>query len=167
MDIPLTQIPTILNLPPLVEAVLHIHRTCQLRNLASARPPKSNFIPTPLSTSTMAWFFLCPVILFSVMCSLASINALGLCSPDCPQETHWTPDLNDIIQRERNGDIFFSHGTLTARCVAILFNSNFPHHIMQSHHDQDGRVINLTLIIDGQQITITNIYMNPGTRARF
>lgn len=137
----LTQIPTILHLPPLVEAILHLHQTSQPRNLAPTRSPKSNFIPTPYQHSPWLALFFSNSFYF-LLCSLARNNALGLCFPDrrqtafkhfkrhkfiiLLQETYWTPDLNDIIQLKWNGDIFFSHETLTTRGVALLLKLKFP-----------------------------------------
>lgn len=84
----------------------------------------------------MARFILYYIILTSVMCSITGINALGQGSLDCRQtafnnfkrnkydvifiqETHWTPDLENITQHEWQGGIFCSHGSSTAKGVAF------------------------------------------------
>ena len=104
------------------------------------------------------------------MCSITSINALGLRSPDrrqtafnhftrnkydiiLIQETHWTPDLNDTIKNEWHGNTFFSHGTSNARGVAILLNSNLRHTVTHTQQDQHGRIIKITVTIDNQRLT--------------
>ena len=133
----------------------------------------------------MAYFILHYLILTSVMCSIASINALGLRSSDRRQtafnhfkrnkydiiflqETHWTPDIENIIQHEWQGGIFCSHGSPTARGVAILFNPHLNYTITNNTRDQDGRIIDVTITLDDHPINLVNIYApSTDTERRF
>ena len=139
-------------------------------NMALPLPPRPRFPHT-----TMARFILHYFIILSAMCSLVSINAHGLRSSDrrqtafhyfkrhkhdiiLLQETHWTHDIIDLIQREWNGMIFCSHGSATAKGVAILINPHSDYNVTQINSDHDGRIININISIDDHHLNIVNIY---------
>ena len=115
--------------------------------------------------------FLC----YFAMAVLISLNSQGLRSPDrrktafsyflrhradiiLLQETHWTDDIEMQIQREWDGEIIFNHGTNTARGVAILFHSRLDYTVKQTRSDNDGRILNVVLELDGRTLNIINIY---------
>ena len=62
------------------------------------------------------------------------------------------------IQREWDGEIIFNHGTNTARGVAILFHSRLDYSVKQTRSDNDGRILNVVLELDGRTLNIINIY---------
>ena len=115
--------------------------------------------------------FLC----YFAMAVLISLNSQGLRSPDRRktafsyflrhrpdiilfQETHWTDDIEMQIQHEWDGEIIFNHGTNTARGVAILFHSRLDYTVKQTRSDNDGRILNVVLELDGRTLNIINIY---------
>ena len=63
-----------------------------------------------------------------------------------------------VINREWSGDIFYSHGTNTARGVAILVSSRLNASILETKGDNEERIINMTIEIDDHNINIINIY---------
>ena len=106
---------------------------------------------------------------------LISVNAEGLRSPDrrktafsyflrhrldiiLLQETHWTVDMEMQIKLEWNGDVIFNHGTNNARGVAILIHSRLDYTVIQTRGDNEGRVLNILLNLDGHALNIINIY---------
>ena len=57
------------------------------------------------------------------------------------KKTHWSKDLETVIEAEWRGKIFFSHGTIRARGVAILFRDNFEIHVEHCMGDSEGRIL--------------------------
>ena len=119
--------------------------------------------------------YLCSLLLLLIMCSLVSINTQGLRSPDRRksafhffkihkydiiflQETHWTTDLQDVIQREWTGDIYFNHGTANSCGVGILFNPRFNYTHINTSQDSSGRVLAITIKIDDHYLQLVNLY---------
>ena len=113
--------------------------------------------------------------LLIIMINIASLNSQGLRSPDrrqtafsffrrnrldiiLLQETHWTVDLDIQIKHEWDGEVFFSHGTNTARGVAILINPRLDYIVRQIKHDNDGRILNILLEMDDCTFNMVNIY---------
>ena len=108
------------------------------------------------------------------MCSLVSLNTQSLRSPDCRkstfnflrihkyiiflQETHWTTDLQDAIQHEWTGDIYFNNGTANSCGVAILFNARFNYTHTNTSQDSSGRVLAITIKIDDHYLQLVNLY---------
>jgi len=62
------------------------------------------------------------------------------------------------IKRERNGDVIFNHGTNNARGVAILIHLRLDYTVTQIRGDNEGRVLNILLNLDGNVLNIINIY---------
>lgn len=117
------------------------------------------------------------------MAVLISVNSQGLRSPDrrksafsyflrhrldiiLLQETHWTVDMEMQIKREWNGGVIFNHGTNNARGVAILINSRLDYTVTQTRSDNEGRVLNIMLNLDGHALNIVNIYAPHTDSAR-
>ena len=119
-----------------------------------------------------------PTLLFLLivaMTILASINGQGLRSPDrrklafsyfnrnkfdivFVQETHFTSEMEHQIQREWEGDVFFTHGTSSARGVAILFSSRLEYNVIQTRRDNEGRILNMLLNMDEHTLNFVNVY---------
>ena len=114
---------------------------------------------------------------------LISVNSQGLRSPDrrkaafsyfvrhrldiiLLQETHWTVDMEMQIKREWNGGVIFNHGTNNARGVAILIHSRLDYTVTQTRGDNEGRVLNILLDLDGHVLNIINIYAPQTDSAR-
>ena len=123
-------------------------------------------------------------ILFHLtMATLISVNSQGLRSPDrrktafsyflrhrfdiiLLQETHWTVDMEMQIKREWNGNVFFNNGTHNARGVAILIHSRLDYTVSQTGGDNEGRVLNILLSLDGHVLNIINVYAPQTDSAR-
>ena len=118
-----------------------------------------------------------------IMAVLISVNSQGLRSPDrrksafsyflrhrldiiLLQETHWTVDMEMQIKREWNGGVIFNHGTNNARGVAILINSRLDYTVTQTRSDNEGRVLNIMLHLEGHALNIVNIYAPHTDSAR-
>ena len=119
--------------------------------------------------------YLRSLLLLLIMCSLVSLNTQGLRSPDCRksafnfvrihkydiiflQETHWTTDLQDAIQREWTGDIYFNNGTANSCGLTILFNPRFNYTHTNTSQDSSGRVLAITIKIDAHYLQLVNLY---------
>ena len=119
--------------------------------------------------------YLRSLLLLLIMCSLVSRNTQGLRSPDCRksafnflrihkydiiflQGTHWTTDLQDAIQREWTGDIYFNNGTANSCGVAILFNPRFNYTHTNTSQDSSGRILAITIKIDDHYLQLVNLY---------
>ena len=117
------------------------------------------------------------------MAVLISVNSQGLRSPDrrksafsyflrhrldiiLLQETHWTVDMEMQIKREWNRGVIFNHRTNNARGVAILINSRLDYTVTQTRSDNEGRVLNIMLNLDGHALNIVNIYAPHTDSAR-
>jgi len=62
------------------------------------------------------------------------------------------------IQREWDGEIIFNHGTNTARGFPILLHSRLECSVKQKRSDNEGRILNIVLDLDGHTLNIINIY---------
>ena len=63
------------------------------------------------------------------------------------------------IKREWEGDVFFAHGTNSARGVAILITSRLGYNYKQIRSDNEGRVLNMLLEVDDHTLNLINVYM--------
>jgi exodeoxyribonuclease-3 len=120
---------------------------------------------------------------YLAMAILISVNSQGLRSPDrrktafsyfqrnrldiiLLQETHWTVDTEMQIKREWDGEVIFNHGTNTARGVATLINPRLGYNVRQTRGDNEGRILNIVLDLDGHILNIINIYAPQTDSAR-
>ena len=62
------------------------------------------------------------------------------------------------VQREWEGDVFFTHGTNSARVAAILFSSRREYNVIQTRRDDEGRILNILLKMEENKINILNAY---------
>ena len=74
------------------------------------------------------------------------------------QETHSTPNWENMWHKYWEGDIFFAHGTSNSGGVSIVFSSNLNIEIKYKYNDIDDRILLLDTIIDGEKLTILNVY---------
>ena len=74
------------------------------------------------------------------------------------QETHSEQKTEKIWSTQWGRKIWFSHGSPTARGVAILFAKNFQVTVHNVIQDSNGRYIVLYVSIEGKKFLISNIY---------
>lgn len=74
------------------------------------------------------------------------------------QETHCTPQMENIWSNEWGRKIWFANGTSSTRGVAVLIKKNFPIEVKKCSCLFEGRVIMLEIIVDEQSYLITNVY---------
>lgn len=74
------------------------------------------------------------------------------------QETHCTPEAEQIWSNEWGRKIWFAHGSSSARGVAVLLKRNYPVEVDSCVALFDGRVIMLTLIVDSVKYLLVNVY---------
>ena len=80
------------------------------------------------------------------------------CHVLCLQETHSTENDEDLWSAEWGKKIIYSHGTNTARGVAILINPKCNAKVVEHKTDNVGRWISLVLYEEEININITTIY---------
>lgn len=74
------------------------------------------------------------------------------------QETHSIPENEVFWKAEWGGNIFFSHGSSNSRGVAILLDRKLNGTISDIATDNDGRIITVSIMIDGVEFAITSVY---------
>lgn len=106
---------------------------------------------------------------------IVSYNCQGLQSPEkrrdvfdylksknyniyCLQDTHFTEKDEISIKNLWGGECVFNSYRSNQRGVAILFNNNFEHKILNNIKDQNGNLLAINLIIEGKNVTLINIY---------
>ena len=62
------------------------------------------------------------------------------------------------VQRKWEGDVFFTHGTNSARAVAILFSSRLEYNVIQTRRENEGRILNILLNMEEHTTNIVNAY---------
>ena len=75
----------------------------------------------------------------------------------CFQETHWTDEMMNDVQKIWDGYVFVSHGSVRSCGVAILVKNGFKE-VKETYRDDDGRVIGIDLNIDNVMVSLFNIY---------
>ena len=74
------------------------------------------------------------------------------------QETHSCPEVENIWQNEWRGKIIFSHGTSSARGIAVLVSNEMYSKIRNIERDNDGRIIVFDLLESNKLVTFCAIY---------
>ena len=74
------------------------------------------------------------------------------------QETHSTPEQENIWQNEWGGKIIYSHGTHNSRGVCVLFKKNCDFTLRRKTVDPGGRYIIIEINVDDTILCITNVY---------
>lgn len=76
----------------------------------------------------------------------------------CLQDTHFTDKLEPYIQAQWGYKCFFNSYKSNARGVAIMINNNFEYQMHETKKDNSGNYIILDITIEGERMTIVNIY---------
>ena len=76
----------------------------------------------------------------------------------CLQDTHFTNELEPFVETQWGYKCVFNSYSSNARGVAILFNNNFELKLHRVKQDDEGNMLSLDLDIDGNRITLINIY---------
>ena len=73
-------------------------------------------------------------------------------------ETHSSPEIESIWEKEWGGKVFFSHGANVARGVAIFMVKNFTGVITNIYRDNIGRTVMVDIKLNEKYITLVAIY---------
>ena len=77
----------------------------------------------------------------------------------CIQDTHFTPNMEKIIQMQWGYEMVSSYGTSNSRGVSILFNNNFEYKLLECNSDKEGNYIMINIEVEHKfTVTILNIY---------
>lgn len=76
----------------------------------------------------------------------------------CLQDTHFTPELENIIRAEWGYDCYFNSFRSNARGVAILLNNNFEVKVLQVKRELSGNFLALDMRIEGRKVTLITLY---------
>ena len=74
------------------------------------------------------------------------------------QETYSEPSDENIGTKESGGELFFSHGTKHSKGVCILINPTEQLQVDYLYSNNSGRIVLITISLNGQKITLCNIY---------
>ena len=83
------------------------------------------------------------------------------------QEVHCTENNKNDYRAEWGYQVLFSWCTSKKVGVAILFNNNFTFQISKTYSDPEGRFIICDLTVNGEQLTLTNIYAPKNDDSNF
>ena len=106
---------------------------------------------------------------------IITVNCQGLGSPEkrrdvlnylkekqfhiyCLQDTHFISELEPYIQAQWGYKCVFNSYLSNSRGVAILFNNTFEYEIHKIKADHSSNFIILDITIEGERITLINIY---------
>ena len=76
----------------------------------------------------------------------------------CLQDTHFISELEPYIQAQWGYKCVFNSYLSNSRGVAILFNNTFEYEIHKMKADHSSNFIILYITIEGERITLINIY---------
>ena len=74
------------------------------------------------------------------------------------QETYSEPGDENIWKKEWGGELFFSHGTKNSKGVCIVINPSMQLQVECLYSNNSGRIVLITISLNGQKITLCNIY---------
>ena len=77
------------------------------------------------------------------------------------QETHITKNDETVWTNQfgcGSNSVIFSHGKSDAPKVLIAFREAIKHKTVSKHIDNDGRYINLNVLIDNNPVVLVNYY---------
>ena len=74
------------------------------------------------------------------------------------QETYSEPGDENIWRKEWGGELFFSHGTKHSKGVCILINPTMQLQVECPYSNNSGRIVLNTISLNGQKVTLCNIY---------
>ena len=76
----------------------------------------------------------------------------------CLKDTHVTPDLEPYMETQWGYKCVFNSFRSNCRGVSIMLNNNFEFTIKDVKKDCDGNLIAIDMNIEGNNITLINIY---------
>ena len=76
----------------------------------------------------------------------------------CLQDTHFTSDIETLIETQWGYKCVFKTYSSNSRGVAIFFNNDFEFKLQREKKDNEGNLIALDLSIEEQRATLVNIY---------
>lgn len=76
----------------------------------------------------------------------------------CLQDTHFTPENENIIRSEWGFNCYFNSLKSNARAVAIFFKNNFEVKVTKEKKDNTGNFLALELVIEGDKLTLITMY---------
>ena len=82
------------------------------------------------------------------------------------QETYSEPSDENVWKKEWGGELFFSHGTKHSKGVCILINPTSQLQVDYLYSNNSGRIVLITISLNGQKITLCNIYALKGLSKR-
>ena len=74
------------------------------------------------------------------------------------QETHSTPEVENIWNKDWGGKALYSHGTSAARGIAVYATPQLFQKILNVNTDDEGRVIYFDILDNDQQVTFVALY---------
>ena len=74
------------------------------------------------------------------------------------QETHSSPESENIWKNEWEGEIIYLHGSHSSRGVAVILKSNLNVDFKKIKASNDGRFVYLDILIDDSPFKCLNIY---------
>ena len=74
------------------------------------------------------------------------------------QETHFTKNLEHVINTQWGNKCWYSHGTNLAKGVAIVFVKSLEYSVHNVIIDTNGRYLLLYCTIEGKKILLSNVY---------
>ena len=106
---------------------------------------------------------------------VATVNCQGLATPSkrqdvlnyyktkgfsilCLQDTHFTSEIEALVETQWGYKCVFNSYTSNSRGVAIFFNNNFELKLHREKKDNDGNFLALDLSIDDIRVTLINVY---------
>ena len=66
--------------------------------------------------------------------------------------------MKNAWRKEWGGELFFSHGTKRSKGVCILINTTEQTQVDYSYSNNSGRIVLITISLNGQKLTLCNIY---------
>ena len=81
------------------------------------------------------------------------------------QETYSTEEIENQWKKQWPGDIFFAHGSIHSRGVAILIRKSFDFKLKSTRFDAQGRYLILEATIQDVPFLLVNIY-SPNTTTK-
>ena len=74
------------------------------------------------------------------------------------QETYSELKDETIWQNEWGGKMYFSHGSGHSKGTCILIDPSISYSVQNSFSDNSGRIVLITVNINGQKVSFCNIY---------
>jgi len=74
------------------------------------------------------------------------------------QETYSEQNDENVWRKEWGGELFFSHGTKHSKGACILINPTEQTQVDYSYSNISGRIVLITISLNGQKLTLCNIY---------